>query len=298
MWRWLVISWLLVGCWGSRAWIMEGQVLEIEGDTRVVVDHEEIYGLMPKMVMPFEVASPELLAEVRPGSRVVARLLKEDGRLIIDKLRVTGFAPVPASYRSTEGGPVRPGDPLPAREVPVGPDAAWPLGIGQGAPTLLTFLYTRCPRPEFCPMIVSRLQAVQAALGEEDEVRLLAVTLDPEEDTWEVLSAYGAAAGAQEGRWRFGRLPLADLETLAEQAALAIVRQGEIVHGIRWLVLDGEGALVERYDDNDWPLERVLSQLRTGEPKAPVGSDGTVSRPEPEPGEVAVEREGEAATGG
>lgn len=269
----------LTGCWGADAYIMEGQVLERLGPTEIVVDHEAIPGLMPEMVMPFSVRDASLLADVDPGDRIVARLIKGEGSLTIDKLRVTGSGPLPPGYGEVAGGPLHAGDVLDTVSVPVGPDASWTLGAGQDVPTVLTFLYTTCPKPEFCPMVTSRLQGLQAALEDEDPARLLAVTIDPEGDTHEVLEAYGAKAGADPSRWRFGRLEGEALEALVGQAALTVVREGEIVHAIRWLVLDAEGRLIERYDDNAWDTARVLSQLRTGEPKAPAGSDGTISRP-------------------
>lgn len=273
---------LLAGCWGSNAYIMEGQVLERLGPDEIVVDHDDVYGLMPEMVMPFKVTDPALLAEVDPGDRIVARLMKGDGSLVIDKLRITGSGPLPKGYGESAGGPLKPGSVLDAVEIPVGDGERWTIGAGQQVPTVVTFLYTTCPLPEFCPMVTSRLQGLQAALGQDDEARLLAVTIDPLKDTRPVLDAYGMNAGADPGRWRFGRLAPDDLEPLVQQAALTVVREGEIVHAIRWLVLDGDGRLIERYDDNAWDRERVLSQLRTGEPKAPPGSDGTISRPHPD----------------
>jgi len=273
----------LSGCWGSNAHIMEGQVLERLGPDEIVVDHEAIPGLMPEMVMPFKVSDPALLAEVDPGDRIVARLMKGEGSVVIDKIRVTGSGPLPEGYGQPEGGPLRAGAVLDAVSVAVGPDETWTVGAGQGVPTVLTFLYTTCPLPAFCPMVTSRLQGLQAALGEADEARLLAVTIDPLKDTWPVLDAYAMNAGADPARWRFGRLPMAALEDLVGQAALTVVREGEIVHAIRWLVLDAEGRLIERYDDNAWARDRVVSQLRTGQPTAPAGSDGTISAPHPEP---------------
>ncbi len=264
----------LAGCWGERAFILEGQVLEqLDADT-IVVDHDPVQGLMPAMVMPFDVSEAGILDGVRPGARIVARLMKEDGKVVIDKLRVTGHAPLPPSYRQPEGGPVRPGKTLPATAIDVG-DGPWTVGEGQGVPTVLTFLYTTCPLPAFCPMVTSRLQGLQGSLSADDDARLIAVTIDPSTDTRTVLDAYAQTAGADPARWRFGRLEGEALEALVGHAALSVVREGEIVHAIRWLVLDAEGRLIERYDDNGWPMDRVLSQLRTGAPTAPPGSDGT-----------------------
>ncbi len=108
--------------------------------------------------------------------------------------------------------------------------------------------------------------------------RLLAVTVDPAGDTPEVLRAYAATVGADPAVWRFGRVAPEVLTRLAGKAALGISPEGdEVIHNLRALVLDADGRLIERYDDARFPVERVASQLLTGGPTAPAGSDGTVT---------------------
>lgn len=271
----------LLGCWGDKHYILEGTVVEVRSPTEVVVDHEEVYGLMGPMVMPFRLDPQAQALGLEPGDVLVARLRVDDGAAVLEKVRVTGNDPtkVPSADAGSGEAPVRPGATFPATAIPVTGGGTWTIGEGQGAATLVTFLYTTCPLPNFCPMVTSRLQGAQAALDGAD-VRLLAVTIDPEGDTLDVLSAYAEQAGADPARWRFGRVDAEALDVLARRAGLAVMPEGgEVVHSLRWLVLDAEGRLVERYDDNAWPLERVVQQLTTGGPPAPAGSDGTISRP-------------------
>ena len=199
-------------------------------------------------------------------------------RTYLEKLRVVGKGAVPDTVSGP--GPVRPGQVLPAVVVPTQTGEAWTIGAGQQVPTAVAFLYTTCPLPEFCPMVVSRLQGLQEGLSGQ-EARILAVTIDPERDTREVLVSFAERAGARPEVWRFGRLEKTeDLQALALRAALTVTEDDngtDILHSLRLMVLDREGRLVERYDDNNWPLERVLEQLRTGKPPAPPGSDGTLT---------------------
>lgn len=268
---------VLLACWGERAYIVEGTVVEVTRPGEVVLDHKEIPGLMGAMVMPFEVADPALTEGLEPGHRVIARFEILDSGGVLTKLRVTGKGPAP---KKVEQGPapVRPGEVLPALDVPTADGGVIRIGEGQEERVAVAFLYTRCPIPEFCPAVVARLQALQPRLGEGQ--RILTITLDPENDTPEVLRAFAAGAGAEPSRWQFGRLEQAALAELALRSALPVVRDGaEIVHGLRLLVLDRGGRLIERYDDNAWPLERVVEQLATGAPAAPPGSHGTIGAP-------------------
>lgn len=254
-----MIGWLvLLACWGDRSYIVEGTVVQVNGPDEVVIDHAEIPGLMGPMVMPFSVRDPSLLDGVEPGHRVLARLdLAEDGGHLA-KLRVTGRGAIPVVEAGP--GPLRIGQKLPAQSVQLEDGSEIVLGEGQDRPTLVTFLYTRCPMPEFCPATVARLQAVQAQAG--PDVRLLAITLDPEHDTPEVLTAFSRQVGADPAIWRFGRA--SELEPLALSAALTVVRGAEIGHGIRVLLLGADGSLVARYDDHDWSAVDAVRLLRAG----------------------------------
>lgn len=275
---------LLGACWGKDAYIVEGTVVEVRSPTEIVVDHEAVYGLMPEMVMPFQLEEPGLGEGLERGDRIVARLMMEDEGAVLDKLRVTGHTPMPPLTTPEEATgvvPLRPGGVLEATAVPVTGGTTWTLGAGQGVPTVLTFIYVRCPIPEFCPAMMLRFQELQAELeASGTAARLLAVTVDPDHDTLEVLAEHADSVGAKPSHWRFGRLEGEALTALTARAALAVMPDdGEIIHNLRTLVLDGEGRLVERYDDAHFPADRILSQLATGEPKAPAGSDGTISRP-------------------
>jgi protein SCO1 len=249
----------------------------------VVLDHEDIAGLMPAMIMPFDVTEAGMLAGVVAGDRVIARYELGEAGGRITRLRVAGHGPPPAV--ATGPAPLRVGEVLPATTLALHDGSTLTLGPAQTERVALTFVYTRCPVPEFCPAITLRLQALQEALGAagargEDTpgVRIVAVTLDPAYDTREVLAAWAGSVGAGP-RWSFARLEEPGLSDLAMSAGLPVLRQegAEIAHGVRLLVLDRGGALVERYDDARFPLDRVVTQLTTGGPPMPPGNSGTLT---------------------
>ena len=258
------------------AYILDGTVVEVHAPQEVVVAHEAVPALgMEAMTMPFAVRDPALLDGVQPGDVIVSRLIIDQEGSYLAQIRVTGHGPVPAAMDDLPG-PIHPGEVLP-RFSGVGEDGlGLAIGEGQGIRTAVAFIYTRCPVPEFCPLTARRLGELQAQVG--TEARLVAVTMDPEFDTPEVLSVYGQSNGADPKTWRFLRLSEPDLEALAGRSALVVSKEdGSIVHGHRLLVLDADGRLIERYDDANWPLARVVEQLKTGSPSAPPGQDGTVT---------------------
>ena len=64
----------------------------------------------------------------------------------------------------------------------------------RGKVVILTFVYTRCPLPEFCPLLDQKFRALadrlQAPAERAEKVRLLSVSFDPEHDTPEVLARH------------------------------------------------------------------------------------------------------------
>ena len=272
MYLWLV--WLFAACGGDKTYIVEGVVVQIDGDT-VTLDHEEIVGLMPAMVMDIPVSDVAMLEGVEPGHRIVGRYqLHEDGGRL-EKLRIVGRGPVPELAK--QAVPIRPGRTFPRYEITTHDGETLVIGKGQTGSVGLTLIYTRCPIPEYCPAMMARLQALQAELATDEPIRLVGITLDPEHDTVDVLKQYaeGVAAGP---KLRLGRAPEGKLEDVAMNAGMAVLREkGEIVHSLRFMVLDSEGRLVERYDDARFPAERVLQQLRTGGPPAPPNQSGTTT---------------------
>ncbi len=267
---------LLASCWGENAHILEGTVVDVRGTNQVVVDHEEIKGLMEPMIMPFDVRDPDVLKGVVAGDRIVARVLIDDQGMYLDRVRVTGKGEISDEAKAQIPENLRPGQTMPAVQVTVSDGSTLTIGEGQQKPTAVSFLYTRCPMPEFCPALVARFQALQGSVGAD--AQLVAITIDPAHDTLEVLASFAETSGADSNVWRFGRVSAEDLKRLAGMASLSIAPSGETIeHGSRTLILDASGRLVERYDDNRWPLERVVTQLKTGKPEAPMGSDGTVT---------------------
>lgn len=269
---------VLSACNGANEHIVVGTVYDKPSPTRIVVNHEDIPNFMPAMTMPFDVKDASLLADVDVGDTIIARLQMEERGAFLEKVRVTGTGHVPSEFAAVGTSAVLPGAMIPSFTVPLSDGTSTVIGSGQEEATAITFTYTRCPIPDYCPLTMSRMAALQDALG--GDARIVVVTMDPEHDSPSILSDYAVTHRAQPGEMLLGRLEIDALAGLAESAGLSVDRSdGEVLHGLRLLVTRADGTLVERYDDNRWPLERVVSQLRTGEPAAPPGSEGTMTAP-------------------
>lgn len=258
-----MLCWLLwTGCGAQPPrYDVTGEVVEVRSATEVVVAHDDIEGFMDAMTMPFTVSDPELLEGVDPGDRVAGTLVVARSGTVLQDLRVTEEAPPVEEPPDLEPGEAVPeGAIFPSTPVVLAEGSPVTIGQGQQGRWAVTFIYTRCPIPEYCPLVVSRFQALQEVLPEG--ARLLAVTLDPDHDSRGVLRDFGEQSGAEPGKWDLGRVPKEVLFGLAEKAGLKVHGRGlGITHDLVMLVLDEEGRLVKRYTDMKWDLAEVSKLL-------------------------------------
>ena len=176
----------------ARRFQLTGVVVGREASPpRVVVAHDAVEGLMPAMSMAFDIRGSA--APVRDGDRIAATLVVTDSQSWLEDVTVRardGAAAIrlPAASRAMPGAVV-PDLPLVDQD-----GAPVTLGDGAGRVRIVTFIYTRCPLPDFCPLMIKHLEAVRRRANQEglgSRLALLGVTLDPSFDTPPVLRAYG-----------------------------------------------------------------------------------------------------------
>ena len=90
----------------------------------------------------------------------------------------------------------------------------------------------------------------------------MAITLDPDTDTLEVLEAYGEGLGADPTMWRFARAELAQLADLFDRIEMSRrQRDGLILHSLKLLVLNPEGRLLHLEKDNGWDIATIAGKV-------------------------------------
>ena len=118
-----------------------------------------------------------------------------------------------------------------------------------GHPTVVDFIFTRCMSS--CPRLTADMAKLQAKLdAAKSRARLLSFSVDPENDTPEVLTAYGAKAHADPARWSFVTGPGDDVEravVLGFKVSAAKIERGaneyDVTHGDWFVLVDGKGAI-------------------------------------------------------
>ena len=163
------ITFAISGCGKpARRYEFQGRVIEKFLETRtLVIDHPEIPDFMPAMTMPYRVSQDIDIANVEPGDKISARIVvRGDGNYELDQLKVTdssgrGAASAPA----TRERPLSVGERIPNVDLLNQDGRVIRLSDSHGKTVLLTFIYTRCPMPNFCPRLSSLFASVQRELA-------------------------------------------------------------------------------------------------------------------------------------
>jgi protein SCO1/2 len=246
-------------------------VAPVEAGTMTVA-HEDIKGYMPAMTMPFLLEKAQDAARLAPGDRVVFTLVVGQERSRAENLVVTGHDPTfeaRAVKAPRASARLRNGDAVPAIDLIDQDGRGMTSADWRGHATVVTFIFTRCPMPEFCPLIAAkfkRLQDVTAADARlKERVRLVSITLDPDHDTPAVLRDYALAKGADFSRWRFGTGTREQVAAFTRAFAVHTEQNGPLLdHTLATALVDGEGRVVEIWRGNQWEPQEVLEALRAG----------------------------------
>jgi protein SCO1 len=271
--RVLLVSILMVaaGCRPAepvREYRLVGQILAVDRQAnRVTIRHHDIDGFMPGMTMPFPVRDASLLNGRVAGELVDATLSVQGTDAWVSRLAVTGKAPI------TEPVPVLglgPGDRIADAALVDEDGAAMRVADLRGHASVLTFIYTRCPLPEYCPTIEARLESVQQAIKADRALagtRILAVTLDPANDTPPVLAAHARERRADPAVWRFASGTADAIDGFGRQFGLAVTRTSSepsgIEHNLRTVILDPDLRIVAMLTGSEWPASDAVAALRT-----------------------------------
>ena len=182
-----------------KVYKLRGKVVSTNPATgEVTLDHEAIPGFMDAMTMPYKLKDPSILSELHPGDTITADVLvsqdpnaeccwitSSSSRRRKPDYKPAVFYHVPA-----------PGDAVPDFKLRNQDGRAIHLDQFRGKTLLLTFIYTRCPLPNFCPLVTHNFAVIDHQLAATPalyaKTHLLCVSFDPEHDTPARLRAYGA----------------------------------------------------------------------------------------------------------
>lgn len=238
---------------GPRVFAAHGIVEEIRPtDKTIVIKHEAVANYMAAMTMPFKVKAPTELVGLQPGDEITFQLHVTESESWVDHLvkigtalPETGKMPRPAVV-ATPTAHLR--NPLLDYKFTNELGQAVSLNDFRGQALAITFFYTRCPLPEFCPRLSRNFseasQKLEALPGAPANWHFLSFSFDTEFDTPAMLQAYGKSYQYDPAHWSFLTGPADKIAELARGAGVTFESDnGTINHNFRTLIVDVTGHL-------------------------------------------------------
>lgn len=266
----------------AKVYHLHGKVLSVDqANSSMMIDGDEIPGFMGAMAMPYPVKAKADLTKAGPGDEITADVIVPGDdpayiqNIVVVKKGTASATPAPGSSQRDP----QPGDAVPDFALINQDGKRVHLSSYRGDALLVTFIYTRCPFPDFCPLVSKNFAHVyadtQSSPALKSHLHLLSVSFDPDHDTPQVLRDYAKTFDATTGgspfsRWEFTVVPKNDLAKVTEFFGVTIANdKGQYVHSMSTSVIGPDGKIYSWHEDTDWkPAELIADATAALDPSA------------------------------
>jgi protein SCO1/2 len=246
--------------------------MTVEKDKHLVtVAHEEIKDFMEAMTMPFMVRDEWVFDQASPGDQITATLVVDATESWLEDVVIIKSGADPGATGSPGPLGANAGDQVPDFVLVNQDNHSIRTGQYKGKTLLLTFIYTRCPIPEYCTLMSNNFsqidQRLQKQPGLYEKTRLLSISIDPDHDSPAVLRSYGASHTGRFGdetfsHWTFATGTNEQVKEVAQFFGLQYFpEKDQILHGLRTAIIAPNGKVYKVYRDNKWKPEDVLKDI-------------------------------------
>lgn len=249
---------------------LQGRVVGVDAAAHeLTIAHDAIPGFMEAMTMPYLVGKSDewVFRNIAPGDQIRATIVVSDHAELQDiSFTKTGAASDDTSQLHIP----QPGENVPDFTLTNQNGRIIRLADFRGKALLLTFIYTRCPFPDYCPRISNNFSEVLQQLQKDPQAlakaQLLSISIDPEHDKPAVLRGYGEryVGRVDPGfrHWQFASGTADEVRKAANFFGLAYnTKDGQIVHSLQTVLIGQDGKVVKVYSGGDWKPDQVAADV-------------------------------------
>ncbi len=259
----------------GKTYKLRGKVIRTDEKTgEVTLQHEAIPGFMEAMTMPYKLKDASVMSELHPGDLITADLLVSDDAnvdTVIDHIVVIGQGK-PDYKPAVQYHVPAPGDAVPDFALTNEDGRRIHLGQFRGKAVVVTFIYTSCPLPDFCPRVTHNFAELEKMLAAQPklygETHLLSASFDPERDTPATLKKYGEGYMGSEAprafkHWDFAVTDAKTLPKMAQYFDVGLSKEsdGTFTHTLSTTLIGPDGKVVAFYPGNDWTAKDVMADI-------------------------------------
>lgn len=261
----------------AKHYELSGKVVSVDKATRKAkIEHDDIKGYMPAMLMDFPIKQDWVVRELEPNDKVSADLVvTKDADFYLENVRIMK-APRDASGNiapTMEAGSNLIGVEVPDFKLTNQDGKRFGLHDYRGKNLVITFIFTRCPDANMCPLMSINFSDLEKELKKSPQLaastRLLSISFDPEYDTPEVLRKY---AGAYQGKdvkpsfdvWNLATGSVKEVKETESFFGANSVKgdDGRLVHNLRTAIVTPDGKIAKVYAGNEWKVADILRDLQ------------------------------------
>jgi protein SCO1 len=258
---------------GAATYQIKGIVVSSDSAKGMVtIDTEAIPGLMGAMIMPYKLAQPGVATELHQGDHVTARLRVSPSASVLDQIDVTAQAKPDYKPEKFYNVPT-PGQMVPNFKFLNQSGKTIAMEQFRGKVLLITFIYTRCPLPDYCIRMSRNFATIQHQLAADPELynktHLLSVSFDPEHDTPKVLRGYGTAYTGEHGNeafshWDFAAPSSSELDRVDQffDVGVSAGSNNTLTHSLSTAIIAPSGKVFRWYPSNDWDPSTVVNDIK------------------------------------
>ena len=259
-----------------KVYKLRGKVIAANSSAgEVTLNHEAIPGYMDAMTMPYKLKDPSILGELHPGDVITADVLVsqgDDATVLLDHIVVVAQGKPDYRPAMIYHVPAK-GDAVPDFKLRNQDGRTIHLSQFRGQELLITFIYTRCPLPNFCPLVTRNFAEIDKQINADQALRgkmhLLCVSFDPEHDTPDRLRAYGEQYIGSDAKSVFAHWDFAVPEkpVLTEMAkyfnvGMSDASDGTITHTLSTTLIGRDGKVLKFYPGNEWTPQQVVADVK------------------------------------
>ena len=184
---------------------------------------------------------------------------------ILGIILTLGFCPA----RAAESLDLKEGSQVPLVALEDQNGKAFRFDALKGRAVVLTFIFSRCAVPTFCPAMSANFRALQEEIRKDKaltgRVHLVSISIDPAFDTPEVLNRYAKHLALDTSDWSF---VTGEKKTVAGLAAAFSVfvdttAEGTIDHTLTTALVGPDGKIRKLWRGNRWTPGEVVRELHS-----------------------------------
>ena len=255
----------------QRSYALNGDIVGIDRSAhQLIVRNDNIPNFMEAMTMSYQMKDPAVFDRLQVGQRIKARLIVTEKEYWLEDIQVVGQAQ--PSAEASQGKIPAEGQAVPDFVFTNQDGRRVHLAQYKGKVLLLTFIYTRCPMPDYCPRMTHNFLEIEKSLKQDPVVyqrtHLLSVTFDPDFDTPKVLRQHALSTTAMPAaelfsHWEFLAPRSGDLDAIAHFFALSKWNEkDQITHSLSTAIIGSDGKLYRWYNGNSWTTQELLREIR------------------------------------